>query len=36
MSKHTTTHMRWQADARTKDGVLRHPADGEAWKSFDA
>jgi hypothetical protein len=22
-------------EGRTKDGVLRHPADGEAWKSFD-
>jgi hypothetical protein len=20
---------------KAKDGVLRHPADGEAWKSFD-
>jgi hypothetical protein len=27
--------MRWHAEGRTKDGVLRHPADGEAWKSFD-
>ena len=23
------------ATPSTKDGVLRHPADGEAWKSFD-
>ena len=35
MSQHTASHMRWHADDRTKDGVLRHPADGEAWKSFD-
>jgi hypothetical protein len=35
MSQHTAPHMRWHADGRTKDGVLRHPADGEAWKSFD-
>jgi hypothetical protein len=35
MSQHTASHMRWHADGRTKDGVLRHPADGEAWKSFD-
>ena len=28
-------NMRWHAKGRTKDGVLRHPADGEAWKSFD-
>jgi hypothetical protein len=23
------------AEGRTKDGMLRHPADGEAWQSFD-
>jgi hypothetical protein len=28
--------MKWHAHACTKDGVLRHPADGEAYKSFDA
>jgi hypothetical protein len=27
--------MRWHAGGRTKDGVLRHPTDGQAWKSFD-
>jgi hypothetical protein len=27
--------MRWHTDSRTNDGVLRHPADGEAWKAFD-
>jgi hypothetical protein len=35
MSWHTASHMRWHADGRTKDGVLRHLADGEAWRSFD-
>jgi hypothetical protein len=35
MSEHTAPHMRWHVEGRTKDGVLRHPADGEAWKSFD-
>jgi hypothetical protein len=35
MSKHTAPHMQWHAHGRTKDGVLRHPADGEAWKTFD-
>jgi hypothetical protein len=35
MSHHTAPHMRWHAEGRTKDGVLRHPADGQAWKSFD-
>ena len=27
--------MKWQADKRIKDGVLRHPTDGLAWKDFD-
>jgi hypothetical protein len=35
MSQHTGSHMRWHVDGRTKDGVLRHPADGEAWRAFD-
>jgi hypothetical protein len=35
MSEHTTPYMRWHAESRTRDGVLRHPADGEAWRSFD-
>jgi hypothetical protein len=35
MSHHTLPHMKWHAQGCTKDGVLRHPADGEAWKAFD-
>jgi hypothetical protein len=35
MSEHTTPYMRWHAEGRTRDGVLRHPTDGEAWRSFD-
>lgn len=35
MSEHTLSHMRWYIEGRTKDGVLRHPTDDEAWKSFD-
>jgi hypothetical protein len=27
--------MRWHAEGCTKDDVLRHSANGEAWKSFD-
>ena len=34
--EHTTNDMRWHDEGRNKDGILRHPADGEAWKSFDA
>ncbi|WVZ85686.1 LOW QUALITY PROTEIN: hypothetical protein U9M48_032581 [Paspalum notatum var. saurae] len=31
----TSDDMRWHDLGRTKDGKLRHPADGEAWKDFD-
>ncbi|KAG8485401.1 hypothetical protein CXB51_021699 [Gossypium anomalum] len=27
--------MRWHKEGRTKDGILRHPADGSAWDTFD-
>ncbi|XXG84911.1 hypothetical protein AAC387_Pa11g0115 [Persea americana] len=27
--------MRWHKEKRVNDGVLRHPADAEAWKEFD-
>ncbi|RVX13245.1 hypothetical protein CK203_018034 [Vitis vinifera] len=32
---HTASDMRWHKEKRVDDGVLRHPADAEAWKSFD-
>ncbi|KAJ9567557.1 hypothetical protein OSB04_003523 [Centaurea solstitialis] len=37
MSKYTADHMRWHGQRETSahDDVLRHPADGEAWKDFD-
>ncbi|XP_028072683.1 uncharacterized protein LOC114274904 [Camellia sinensis] len=35
MSKKTAAYMRWHKDKRMDDGVLRHPADSEAWKDFD-
>jgi hypothetical protein len=35
MSHHTAPHMRWHAEGRTKDDVLRHPTDGQVWQSFD-
>jgi hypothetical protein len=35
MSGHTAHYMRWHAKGSTRDGVLRHPSDGEAWRSFD-
>ncbi|XP_028051481.1 uncharacterized protein LOC114256101 [Camellia sinensis] len=35
MSKKTTADMRWHNEKRVDDDILRHPADGEAWKDFD-
>ncbi|KAI5354967.1 hypothetical protein L3X38_007862 [Prunus dulcis] len=35
MSTHTATDMRWHKEKRVDDDVMRHPADGEAWKEFD-
>ncbi|CAL9011007.1 unnamed protein product [Prunus brigantina] len=35
MSTHTATDMRWHKKKRVDDDVMRHPADGEAWKEFD-
>nr|XP_048328585.1 uncharacterized protein LOC125422155 [Ziziphus jujuba var. spinosa] len=35
-SRHTAIDMRWHKEKRPNtNGVLRHPADGEAWKHFD-
>ncbi|XP_009776215.2 uncharacterized protein [Nicotiana sylvestris] len=28
-------HMRWHAEDDNKDGTIRHPRDGEAWKRFN-
>ncbi|KAK9911228.1 hypothetical protein M0R45_035149 [Rubus argutus] len=35
MSSKTAKLMRWHAEERKDDGVLRHPADSMAWKDFD-
>uniref|UniRef100_A0A803N8X0 Uncharacterized protein n=1 Tax=Chenopodium quinoa TaxID=63459 RepID=A0A803N8X0_CHEQI len=35
MSPKTANEMRWHSDKREDDGVLRHPADSEAWKHLD-
>ncbi|CAL9004927.1 unnamed protein product, partial [Prunus brigantina] len=35
MSTHTAIDMRWHKEKRVDDDVMRHPADGEAWKAFD-
>ncbi|XP_062119270.1 uncharacterized protein LOC133833022 [Humulus lupulus] len=35
-SKHTAKVMRWHKEVRKDEpGILRHPADGDAWKNFD-
>ncbi|XP_060195087.1 uncharacterized protein LOC132624303 [Lycium barbarum] len=34
MCSEITIAMRWHATERPKDGNIRHPADGEAWKDF--
>ena len=35
MSSKTASLMKWHAESRIDDGVLRHPADSPAWKLFD-
>ncbi|XP_040378242.1 uncharacterized protein LOC102718885 isoform X1 [Oryza brachyantha] len=35
MSPKSATDARWHDEARTTDGLLRHPADSPAWKHFD-
>ncbi|XP_040948543.1 uncharacterized protein [Gossypium hirsutum] len=35
MSSKTAESMTWHHDGRTDDGLLRHPTDSLAWKSFD-
>ncbi|XP_070010337.1 uncharacterized protein [Nicotiana sylvestris] len=32
----TVDTLRWNNEKRSKDGKLRHPADGQAWKDFDS
>ena len=36
MPPETTNHMKWHANGRVNGRLLRHPADSEAWKSFDS
>ncbi|XP_040364563.1 uncharacterized protein LOC121050060 [Rosa chinensis] len=35
MSSKTASYMKWHAEDRTKDDVLRHPADSLVWKTLD-
>jgi hypothetical protein len=35
MSQHTMPYMRWHVEGSTKDSVLRHLANDQAWQLFD-
>ena len=35
MSSKIACDMRWHFDKRVDDGILRHPTNSKAWKSFD-
>ncbi|XP_060171510.1 uncharacterized protein LOC132602749 [Lycium barbarum] len=35
MCRKTAEHMRWHVSGSNRDGLIRHPRDGEAWKTFD-
>ncbi|KAL4286637.1 hypothetical protein AHAS_Ahas19G0106100 [Arachis hypogaea] len=35
MCSKTAASLRWHDEERVKDGTLKHPADGLAWKNFD-
>ena len=36
MSPETANQMKWHANGHVNDGLLRHPIDSEAWKSFNS
>ena len=35
MSSRTAEHMTWHARSSAKDGELKHPTDGQAWKEMN-
>ena len=35
MCSKTVDSMTWHASEKTQDGLMRHPRDSEAWKTFD-
>ena len=35
LSPDLASSMKWHVNGRTDDGVMRHPADSDAWKIFD-
>ena len=36
LSPDLASSMKWHVNGRTDDGVMRHPADSDAWKMFDS
>ncbi|GLU11621.1 hypothetical protein SLE2022_283550 [Rubroshorea leprosula] len=36
MCSKTASLMKWHEEGRTKDGLMRHPADSPAWKDLDS
>ncbi|XP_025616786.1 uncharacterized protein [Arachis hypogaea] len=36
MCPNTAEALRWHDEQRLKDGCIRHPSDGQAWKNFDS
>ena len=34
-NKETAKNLRWHADVRKNDGLLRHPADSPQWRNID-
>ena len=36
MSPKIANHMKWHANGRVNDGLMRHPVDSETWKLFDS
>ena len=35
LSPDLASSMKWHVNGRTDDGIMRHPADSDAWKMFD-
>jgi len=35
MSSEIAEHMRWHVSGSTDEGIIRHPRDSKAWKTFD-
>jgi hypothetical protein len=36
MSSKTAAYMKWHAEGRIEDRLMRHPANSQAWKMFNS